>query len=155
MMFKEHWDDVQRTSKESKNQKINYIKEHHLRIEVLRLFQKCILWSDKWYFRSQITSLITLRTWKGLWVSASGCIRRRWFLWCSRPKKSSLFCLSQQNMANPNSLYDNTSHWLIESMWTNHRLSFLTVWRLYSRFVWVNKTLGQGDCSLNINFYLV
>ena len=74
------WDDIQRTLrwcsknikriKKSKNQNI---KEHHLRIEVLRLFQKCILWSDKWYFRSQITSLITLRTWKGPWVSASGC----------------------------------------------------------------------------------
>ena len=79
------WDDVQRTLrgcsknikriKKSKNQNI---KEHHLRIEVLRLFQKCILWSDKWYFRSQITSLITLRTWKGPWVSASGCINKTW-----------------------------------------------------------------------------
>ena len=63
MMFKEH----------QKNQNIKTSKNIISELKFYDLFQKCILWSDKWYFRSQITSLITLRTWKGLWVSASGC----------------------------------------------------------------------------------
>ena len=63
MMFKEH----------QKNQKIKTSKNIISELKFYDSFQKCILWSDKWYFRSQITSLITLRTWKGLWVSASGC----------------------------------------------------------------------------------
>ena len=41
----------------------------------------CYLWFDKWYFRSQITNLITLREWESLWDRAYRCSRCWNWMW--------------------------------------------------------------------------